>query len=59
MLYTLHDGIEDDVLRVTLPYFEGQAIHWFARQDLHGWSRGGAPGKYEWNHTRSARSCSR
>src|SRR4029077_5637160 len=28
MLNTLHDGIDDDVLRVTLPYFEGHALRW-------------------------------
>ena len=39
--YTLYGGIDDDVLRVTLPYFEGQVLHWVERRDLHRRPAGG------------------
>ena len=50
MLKTLHDGIDDDVLRVTLPYFEGQAQRWFKRSPTPTATRIASPEQYEWNH---------
>ncbi len=50
MLYTLFDGVDDDVLRVTLPYFEGQELHWFNDQTYTDGPAIQHPGQYEWNH---------
>jgi SAM-dependent methyltransferase len=50
MLNTLHDGIDDDVLRVTLPYFEGRELHWFSENTYTDGPPVAHPGQYEWNH---------
>jgi SAM-dependent methyltransferase len=50
MMNTLHDGIPDDVLRVTLPYFEGQVLHWFNDTTYTDGPPVASPGQYEWNH---------
>lgn len=50
MMYTLFDGIDDDVLRVTLPYFEGQELHWFSELTYTDGPPVAHPGQYEWNH---------
>jgi SAM-dependent methyltransferase len=50
MLNTLHDGIDDEVLRVTLPYFEGQELHWFHDNTYTEGPSVAHPGNYEWNH---------
>ena len=44
MLYTLYGderSTTDDALRVTLPYFEGNAQHWVSERDLHRRPAGG------------------
>ena len=50
MLMTLYDGIEDNVLRVTLPYFEGQAQRWFEEVTYTDGDPIASPEQYEWNH---------
>ena len=50
MLYTLMDGIDDDVLRVTLPYFEGPEMHWVGEYTYTDGPPVAHPGQYEWNH---------
>jgi SAM-dependent methyltransferase len=53
MMYTLFDGIDDDVLRVTMPYFEGQELHWFNDKTYTDGPAVAHPGQYEWNHALS------
>ena len=50
MLNTLHDGVDDDVLRVTLPYFEGQVLRWFSDKTYTDGPPVGSPEQFEWNH---------
>lgn len=50
MMNTLHDGIPDDVLRVTLPYFEGQVLHWFQETTYTDGPPVASPAMNEWNH---------
>jgi SAM-dependent methyltransferase len=50
MLHTLSDGADDDVLRVTLPYFEGAAQHWVSELTYTDGPPVGSPEQYEWNH---------
>ena len=50
MLNTLHDGIDDDVLRVTLPYFEGHALRWVNEVTYTDGDPIASPEQYEWNH---------
>ena len=51
MLITLSTtATDDDVLRVTLPYFEGNAQRWVSDADVHRRPAGGSPEQYEWNH---------
>ena len=50
MLMTLHDGIDDDVLRVTLPYFEGHAQRWVNEVTYTDGDPIASPEQYEWNH---------
>lgn len=50
MLMTLHDGIDDDVLRVTLPYFEGHAQRWVNEVTYTDGPPIASPEQYEWNH---------
>jgi SAM-dependent methyltransferase len=50
MLFTLIDGIDDNVLRVTLPYFEGPAQHWVSDSTYTDGPPIASPGQYEWNH---------
>jgi SAM-dependent methyltransferase len=51
MLYTLYDGVDDDVLRVTLPYFEASGPNRWVEDETY--TDGGpiaSPEQYEWNH---------
>jgi SAM-dependent methyltransferase len=50
MLYTLFDGIDDDVLRVSLPYFEGPGQHWVSDVTYTDGPPIASPGAHEWNH---------
>ena len=50
MLHTLYDGVDDDVLRVTLPYFEGHALRWFDEVTYTDGDPIASPEQYEWNH---------
>jgi SAM-dependent methyltransferase len=50
MLNTLHDGIDDDVLRVTLPYFGGHVLRWFNEVTYTDGPPVTSPEQYEWNH---------
>jgi SAM-dependent methyltransferase len=53
MLFTLYGGWEpddDDALRVTLPYFEGNAQYWNSDETYTDGPRVGSPGQFEWNH---------
>ncbi len=50
MLYTLSDETDDDVLRVTLPYFEGSAQHWVNAVTYTDGPPIASPEQYEWNH---------
>lgn len=50
MMYTLGDGIADDVLRVTLPYFEGQQLHWFQEATYTDGPPVASLDMYQWNH---------
>ena len=50
MLYTLFDGIDDDVLRVTLPYFEGPGRRWVSDVTYTDGPLIASPEQFEWNH---------
>ena len=59
MLFTLYnafdDAVEDDeerddTLRVTLPYFEGNAQHWVSTATYTDGPPVASPGQYQWNH---------
>lgn len=50
MLYTLNDGIDDDVLRVTLTYFEGPGQRWVSDATYTDGPPIASPEQYEWNH---------
>lgn len=50
MLSTLYDGIDDDVLRVTLPYFEGAPQRWESEITYTDGPAVTSPEQYEWNH---------
>jgi SAM-dependent methyltransferase len=59
MLFTLYnsvddnpvdDGEQDDTLRITLPYFEGNAQHWVSEVTYTDGPPVSSPGQYEWNH---------
>jgi SAM-dependent methyltransferase len=53
MLMTLSDGnggIDDQDLRVTLPYFEGPALRWFNEITYTDGDPIASPEQYEWNH---------
>jgi SAM-dependent methyltransferase len=50
MLHTLYDGIDDEVLRVTLPYFEGDPLQWFSEITYTDGPPIASPEQYEWNH---------
>jgi SAM-dependent methyltransferase len=50
MLNTLYDGIDDDVLRVTLPYFGGHALRWDSDETYTDGPPIASPEQYEWNH---------
>jgi SAM-dependent methyltransferase len=50
MLNTLYDGIDDDVLRVTLPYFGGHVLRWFNEVTYTDGPPVASPEQYEWNH---------
>ena len=50
MLRTLFDDIDDDVLRVTLPYFEGDAFRWQSERTYTDGPPVDLPVQYEWNH---------
>jgi SAM-dependent methyltransferase len=50
MLRTLFDDIDDDVLRVTLPYFEGNPFRWEAERTYTDGPALALPVQYEWNH---------
>jgi SAM-dependent methyltransferase len=50
MLYTLFDGVDDDVLRVTQPYFEGRPQRWFNEVTYTDGDPIASPEQYEWNH---------
>src|SRR6185503_3519027 len=50
MLNTLHDGIDDHELRVTLPYFEGHALRWVNEVTYTDGDPIASPEQYEWNH---------
>ena len=50
MLFTLMDEIDDDVLRVTLPYFEGREQRWVSDTTYTDGPPIASPEQYEWNH---------
>jgi SAM-dependent methyltransferase len=51
MLYTLYDDdVDDDVLLVTLPYFEGNAQRWVSAETYTDGPPVSSPEQYEWNH---------
>jgi SAM-dependent methyltransferase len=50
MLHAIDDAADDDVLRVTLPYFEGAPQRWVADVTYTDGPPIGSPESYEWNH---------
>jgi len=50
MLHTLYDGVDDEVLRVTLPYFGGHALRWESDATYTDGPPIASPEQYEWNH---------
>jgi SAM-dependent methyltransferase len=50
MLRTLFDEVDDDVLRVTLPYFEGDPFRWQSERTYTDGPDIDLPAQYEWNH---------
>ena len=50
ILSTLPDGVDDDVLRITLPYFEGPALRWSHDATYTDGPAVASPENYEWNH---------
>ena len=50
MLNAIDDASDDDVLRVTLPYFEGVPQRWAADQTYTDGPPLESPETYEWNH---------
>ena len=50
MLLTVTDDVDDDVLRVTLPYFEGREQRWVSEVTYTDGPAIAQPEQYEWNH---------
>jgi len=50
MLHTLYDGVDDEVLRVTLPYFGGHALRLESDATYTDGPPIASPEQYEWNH---------
>ena len=50
MMNTLYDGVDDDVLRVTLPYFGDHVLRWDSDVTYTDGPPIASPEQYEWNH---------